>query len=211
MTATATFTFVPSPGLAVVVDDPLAANDACTEGVALLLEQFRGRARLEALLCSYLERISELELAIVEVRNLRDLDSAAGEQLDVIGRIVGESREGRTDDDYRRFLRVRILINKSTGTPEELIAAAVLVTQPDAIELVESFPAFVTVTAFAGGAVADGGKVNEVLQLMKPAGVGLLYVFSATTPEETFKFATGTTVETSAVFGFDAGQLGGTL
>lgn len=211
MTASASFTFVAPAGLPVVVDDPLAPNDVCADGVALLLEQFRGRPKLRALLCSYLDRMSDLEVAIQQVREAFDIGTAVGVQLDVIGRVVGESREGRGDDDYRRFLRVRILINQSTGTPEELLAAAELVTQPDTLTLVESFPAFVTITAFAGGAVVDGGKVDEVLQLMKPAGVGLLYVFSGTTPAQTFKFATGTAVETNAVFGFDAGQLGGTL
>lgn len=208
MTQSAAYTFEPYTGLPVVTVDPLAPGDVCADGVALLLQVFKGRPKLQSLLCSYLERISELELAIEQVRTLRDLDSAVGEQLDVLGRIVGEGREGRVDDDYRRFLRVRILINKSTGTPEELIAATELVTQADDVTFDEEFPAGVTITAVGGGAVADGGKVNEVLQLMKPAGVSLLYVFSGIPLAQTFKFATGGTIETSAVFGFDHGGLG---
>lgn len=45
-----------------------------------------------------------------------------GVQLDRIGRLVGQPRSGTDDEHYRYYLRARIRANKSSGTPEEIIA-----------------------------------------------------------------------------------------
>ena len=44
-----------------------------------------------------------------------DIDKATGIQLDIIGREVGEKRQGRDDPQYRKAIKVRIKANTSGG------------------------------------------------------------------------------------------------
>lgn len=46
---------------------------------------------------------------------------AQGVQLDVIGAIVGEPRAGRPDIEYNPAVRLRAVVNRSRGTPDDLI------------------------------------------------------------------------------------------
>jgi len=45
----------------------------------------------------------------------------------VIGKLVGQPRNGLVDNDYRRFVRARIATNRSSGTSEEALNIARLV------------------------------------------------------------------------------------
>lgn len=59
------------------------------------------------------------------------VDSAIGVQLDMIGKLVGQGRNGMVDDDYRRYIKARITVNKSDGLIEELITIAKLVVNDE--------------------------------------------------------------------------------
>lgn len=59
----------------------------------------------------------------VDVRNAFDLDTAVGDQLDKIGRLVNLPRNSLDDTDYRRFINIQIqLILQSTGSGPNIIA-----------------------------------------------------------------------------------------
>lgn len=83
---------------------------------------------LEAILKSYLPQIQAIEDAAMDVLNLRWPDTAEGEQLNVLGRIVGEQRQGRGDAAYASAIQARIKINRSSGTRPELITILELLT-----------------------------------------------------------------------------------
>lgn len=90
-------------------------------GLGLLLEQFKGSPYMRAILASYLNRAQELEDAILEVYVIRGIDASEGVNLDTIGRLVLRYRLGLVDVEYRVALKVEILINRSSGTPDELL------------------------------------------------------------------------------------------
>ena len=99
-----------------------AIADHCADGLAVLLEQYQESGELQELICSYLRVLQQSEDDVIAMlAGMRDLDTAVGAQLDVIGRIVNERRDGGSDDDYRRRLRVAILVNRSDGKLEQLI------------------------------------------------------------------------------------------
>jgi hypothetical protein len=123
-------------------------TDHTTEALANLLEQFKNSPKLAALLTSYVDQIQDLEDAIYGLLQGRWLDYAEGDQLDGLGSIVGENREGRTDSDYRLAIRVRILINLCEGTPEQIIEIFELLTGA-VIELREYFPAALVVSVLS--------------------------------------------------------------
>ncbi len=101
--------------------DPQQISDHTDQGLAKLLEQFREKPYLEALLKSYLDQIQKLENAIWEVILIRGIDASEGVNLDHIGRVVGRARLGLGDVDYRLALKAQIRINRSSGTPEDMI------------------------------------------------------------------------------------------
>jgi hypothetical protein len=72
-----------------------------------------------------------IENMLQQLLTERSIDTAVGAQLDVIGRIVGQKRNGLSDDDYRRYCRARIATNKANGTTENLITITDLVVYDD--------------------------------------------------------------------------------
>ena len=126
--STATYT-LPGSGLGVSGVSPggSAGNleliaDHCADALALLIPEYDEAVRLHALICSYLERLQEIEGATLDVwSDVLSIETAAGDQLDLVGQIVTEARNGRSDAVYRLALRVRVLINRSEGRAEELI------------------------------------------------------------------------------------------
>jgi hypothetical protein len=91
------------------------------QAYGLFLEQYAEKPRLAALLASYTQEIQGLEDAIWAVRIGRLLDNAEGAQLDVIGKLVGEPREGRADNVYRVLITGKIRVNWSLGRPKDVI------------------------------------------------------------------------------------------
>ena len=97
------------------------------QAYGLFIEQYSERPRLAALLASYTQEIQELEDAIWAVRLGRFLDNAEGAQLDVIGKLVGERRDGRADNVYRVLITAKIRVNWSQGRPNDVIAVVRIV------------------------------------------------------------------------------------
>ena len=66
-----------------------------------------------------------LGAAMRAVLTQRNIDTAVGAQLDVLGAWVGRPRNGVTDDEiYRRYIRAQILTNKSDGVIGDILGVA---------------------------------------------------------------------------------------
>lgn len=102
-------------------------SDHVDQAERLLIDQYKGKPRLLALLRSYIRRCQETEDAIYNSILQRMIDNAVGVSLDAIGKAVGEARQGREDELYRVFLRARIRINLSHGRAPDIIAVLLLV------------------------------------------------------------------------------------
>lgn len=100
------------------------------DGLGQLLEQFKRKPVIAAWLTSYLRQFDLLQVVTSDLRLLRTLEDATGEQLDVIGKIVGKARGALTDEPYRAWLRGKILANRSSGKARELVAIVKVVTDP---------------------------------------------------------------------------------
>lgn len=74
-----------------------------------------------------LECAQELELAGRQVLLVRSIEDSQGTQLDRIGRIVVQPRNGLDDVTYRRYLRARVVANKSDGTIADVISVLRLI------------------------------------------------------------------------------------
>lgn len=98
-------------------------------GLSRLIERWKAdtRPNMGKLLAPLLEECQELENAIWSVIYGRTIDYAEGEQLDMLGRIVGQPRNGLDDDAYRAHVNARIRINRSFGTSNDVIAVIRLI------------------------------------------------------------------------------------
>lgn len=70
---------------------------------------------------AFLEEVSDVYDLAESVLNSRDLNTATGKELDYIGLLVGELRQSRSDEDFRIGIKLRIAINTSKGTIEDII------------------------------------------------------------------------------------------
>ena len=165
-----------------------------------LAGQFKGQEKLEALLTAFINEVQDLENVLFDVLELTSLDEAFGEQLDGFGSIVGENREGRTDDDFRLAIRARLRLNLSNGTAEDMIELIRALVGDKQVEIVEDFafsPAHFDAYILDPIDV-DGFQVAKFVRSGKPAGVrAILHWFAA----GAFQFDVGP--------GFDVGKLGG--
>ena len=169
------------------------------QGLDRLLERFKGRPKLEALLRILLARMQHIDDVIFDLFEGFWIDNAVGSQLDALGWIVGEERLGRSDDIYRLYIRARIRINRSNGRVSDTLLVARLILEADAtIEYVPEYPAAYRVRI--SDTLAAASDLRRLLVQVKPAGVGLT-VDVINHPELAFIWDTAT----PAANGWDAG------
>lgn len=95
-----------------------------------LLSQDWDAPRIVALFESLGVGVQTLEDVTFDVLLSLDVNTATGEQLDRLGALVGEQRGGLGDEDLRRFIRARILVNVCDGTADAIIEIWRTITYP---------------------------------------------------------------------------------
>lgn len=80
-----------------------------------LPERFRKPNNKKLYYVLYGYGFDEMEKALGEVEDSRDISKASGKSLDYLGANVGESRNGQDDDRYRLLIKTRIIANLSMG------------------------------------------------------------------------------------------------
>lgn len=173
-----------------------------TRGLALVVTQLRGKTKFEALISSYLEEIDEIETALWQLQEERWLDTAEGEQLDGIGRIVGVRRNG-TDDHYRLRLRAQIQILLSSGTiPEILRIFRLLIDSAATLRYTPFYPAAYQIRV--GNQALEDYELIELSRALTetcPAGVNGQLLYQVSEDADTFTFSTGSGLEASTAQG----------
>lgn len=184
---------------------PIArVTDHVRAGLSLLLQQYTGLPRIEGWATSYLNRVQELEDAIWSVIVGRLIDDAVGVQLDVLGRLVGQRRNGVGDEPFRMRVRARIRANRSNGHPDDIIAVALLASgvSLDQLTYTDLYPASFRVELSSVTDATLATVLTELITLAKPVGVGAAVSFSAYPDSETFACAVGDTPTTDAARGW---------
>ncbi len=192
-------------------------NDHVTQGLSLLIQQFKGKPRIEAFLTTFLDQIQELEEAFIDLWLIKLLSLASGVHLADIGNLVGQPNSaGLDDDDYRQLVRARILANRSNGDPDTLIAIVRLVFPtggsveftrlPDASFILE-------LSAEDGTDDYPMAELARIINRARAGGVHGLFQWSPAPPENTFTLADGNVDQVSTTQGFpdEDGNGGGVL
>jgi hypothetical protein len=172
------------------------------QGLSALIYDLR-QPKLQALATSYLTEVQELEDALWSLYLGTMVDGAIGASLDDIGALVGQAREGRADAIYRIWIRARVLGLRSSGRPGELTRIAHAVLPPTLrVELVEEYPAALSIRLHGVIDHALGAALSELLQLAKAQGVRLVVTYQTTTP---FRYAVSGASEMASINGYGAG------
>lgn len=104
----------------------------------------------------------------------------SGKALEVFGAIVGEQRQGLTDEAYRRFIQARVKANVFRGTRDEVIDIYRLLMAADDVRYFDLPPAAFAIQAGRISWLDDttAGRVSAFMQGVKPAGVDIVLIES---------------------------------
>ena len=91
-----------------------------TEKTKLLIYELQKFEKLNNFVKSFLAESTETEGLLQDLLNDRNLEDAVGVQLDQVGILVGETRDNLDDETFRRNIRLRIAVNTSEGTIEDV-------------------------------------------------------------------------------------------
>jgi len=190
--------------LTVLISDAFNPNYR-EDAIDRLLGQFKGDSdNLQALLTSYITHVQALESEAHPLLWSKDVYTATGDRLDGLGQIVGEERQGRSDEIYRIRILARLAINKSNGTAEDLINILQLLADqasPD-IWYEEYQPKTVYIRAKNYTPPDPPELIGGLLRLAKPAGTFLAYIYADDADDTNlFTFDSGP--------GLDQGKLAG--
>ena len=160
--------------------------DYITIGQGRLTNQFTEKPLIKALVCAMLTPIGVSETVTNQLKNERWIRTAIGAQLDGCGYIVGESRKGRDDDEYRKWILFKVFVNTSNATPENLIHGLSFVTSPDDIQYIEQHPA--TAILFTDGPnVPD--NIQATIQDLSPAAISTVPIMVSFSRAKPFRFS----------------------
>lgn len=166
--------------------------NAITNNVQLaikrLARQYRDKPGIEGLLTMMVQGFQDLEDAAQAMPAAMDtIDGAAGVQLDGLGKLLGQAREGRTDVVYRLWLKARLQRSRRSGTVEDLIVILSLLVPGSLISVSPSYPAGFSAEV-QGVAVPnpDAVEIAKIFRLSRGGGIDGLFQWSPATPAETF-------------------------
>ncbi len=165
-------------------------NDHIQRAKDRLMSQYKDKPNLGFVVESLVEQIQDLEDVFVDLCTSRTIDLSAGTQLDLLGSIVGISREpGQLDDDYRLAIKVRIGQNISEGEPESIISSFRTLTGAALVILNDGYFAEVSISSELN---FTQSQVDDLVREMKKviaAGVRLSGIGSFGDPSDSFAFA----------------------
>ncbi len=149
---------------------------------ARMLQQFKltEAPNLEKLLQTFVGEIQEVEDVLIDLFFDRTVTQATGDQLYIIGAIVGINREGRSNVDYRSAILTQIRVNNTGGQESVLAAFLALLVAPVTIDIVEVFPAGLDI------AIDETGVSTNTISLLRKAVAATVSLqFAQVDPGET--------------------------
>lgn len=120
-----------------------------------------------------LAELSDAQFAEVD-KNIRDMsaqfdiDNATGAELDRIGKILGEERNGNSDKLYRMYLRLRTMLNTADGTVEDIIKFVKFFFSSEVVHLVPNYPAGLRILHDGENDTVD---FNRIIKQIVGAGI----------------------------------------
>lgn len=164
-------------------------TDFVQRGLDRLPSQFQGKAKIEAFLRVLLAPGQEVEDALWQLLTERTAAVAVGVTLTQIGNLVGQPRNGLTDEELRPYVLARIASNKSNGTiPTILRIARIALNDELAQPILENTGAAAFVLRILGITVTEtvANILIDILNNSIKGGVRIILETSADVDAEMF-------------------------
>ena len=158
------------------------------DAVAELIGQYQGRPRIEAILRALVRQFQDIEDAAWDCFVQIALDAAVGAELDMIGKVVGQKRQGYDDTNYRVFLSARIKTNRSDGKFATLSAIAKLLLGASTTIAYREYQPSAIVMRADNVTISSLMVWREFLHKAKGAAKSLQFGFSKRPSSNTIKF-----------------------
>jgi hypothetical protein len=113
--------------------------------------------------------LADADDQILSLKDQFDLDTIKGALLDRIGKILQESRPGNDDELYRKYLRLRVLLNTADGSLNNIIQIMKFIYEAEVIHIVPEYPAGLVIEH--QGELTPGLDFNAIIKQVVPAGV----------------------------------------
>lgn len=140
-----------------------------------------------------LKPLNTFERAAQQMATMRFVNNATGETLTMLGKLVGQRRDGVVDDElYRRYVRTRIAVNASDGIPEEMYTITKLVVTEDGAEFVLDNQGTAAFVMRIVGAETDWEVAEVLIGFLRKAvdgGVRVILEWLTAAPSGSFAFA----------------------
>ena len=161
--------------------------------------QFRTKTTFQALADMLAIQAQDLEDAFQSLLTITSIDDSEGTQLRTIGRIIGQQNLGWTDAVYRTYLKVRVLVNRSRGTVEDLYAILRLGFGGSGWSITYGGTKTLAVSSSKTLQAVEVAAAVLFLIAAKDAGARLIFQWQEVPVENVFRFDVGPQ--------FDVGQL----
>jgi len=189
------------------------ARDIVDEIKERFLVQFSGAPVIEGINKAFGVQLQDLQNAIFQLFDILSIDGNEGVNLDRIGTLVGQLRNGKSDAEYRRFLKARVKINKSNGTIPKILEILALTHPSETFSVREPKGGVLIFNMLETWIGVDLTELMGILREIKGGGTRVELVYNRGGQDNDFLFADGDTVQTDVNHGFsnDAGTTGGYL
>lgn len=138
---------------------------------ARLPEQFKDKTVINAVVGAIGLEMQDLEDAIFPMFDLLDISTMIGAQLDGIGDILTEPRDGKSDANYRLALDAKAARITASGTPEQLIERMIQLASATGVLYEGVYPGKVRLTPTTGELPVN---LFNALEAAAPTGVKVI-------------------------------------
>jgi len=151
-----------------------------TDIKSLIPEQYKDAPNLNTILEIFSTPFDDLKVVFTDLKNILNLELAEGSQLDLIGAIVEEKRNGRLDPAYIAGIQFKIFKNTSRGFVDDVVKALKFITSATRVIYSDNPPASYTIYT-DGIALTDDVKI--LIDKLTAAGVSvIIYASDGETP-----------------------------
>jgi hypothetical protein len=147
------------------------------QALSKLVSRYKNKPKFYAWIASAVRQIQKLEDATWIQINNRDVDTCDEPRLRLLAKIVGQDFLGATLDEFRLYVKVRILVNRSRGMLPDLLRISKLLFGPTSFEEPGNAHLILTAETPVTGPV-NPNIAAAFLRDAKAAGVGLSVIYS---------------------------------
>lgn len=146
----------------------------------LLPEQYKEASNLNKILLVLSTAFEDLNEVFIDLKNILNIDNAFGAQLDLIGDIIREKRNGRSDVDYIKGIKFKIFKNTSRGSVDDIVRALKFITSASLVVYSDNPPASYTIYTNGTNLPSD---LHLLIDSLSVAGVSvIIYASDGATP-----------------------------